>query len=110
MAKGDQKELFANYSLEGDRLDEFYQKKLHVEMKYHSLWKFMKMTFTLFHGQASVGRGFSINADTLQNNMGEKMIIARRCIYNAVEVSFQDEIFRSWIDTFLFFEIIILLK
>ena len=104
-AKGEHKEKFAKFSLEEERLDEFYKNTMHIEMKSRPLWKFMKIAFTIFHGQAIVEGGFSTNADTLKTNMGEKMIITRRCIYNAVEVSFQNEIFRCSINTFLLFEI-----
>ena len=43
------------------------------------------MIFSLFHGQSSVERGFSINADTIDNNMEERTIVARRTVHDAVQ-------------------------
>ena len=42
------------------------------------------MIFTLFHGQSAIERGFSINSATLDNNMLEHTIIARRIVCDSV--------------------------
>ena len=49
----------------------------------------MKLVFTLSDGEAAVERDFSINKDTFQTNMGEKTLIARRFIYNSVDVYYK---------------------
>ena len=42
------------------------------------------MVLSLFHGNAYVERGFSINKEVLQNNMIEKSVVARRQVYDGV--------------------------
>ena len=44
----------------------------------------MKMIFTMFHGQSLVERGFSVNADTVDTNMREQTLVARRTVYDSV--------------------------
>ena len=74
------------FDIAKDRIDTFYHQQLCISIKYPMLWKLMKITFTLSHGQADMERGFSINKDTLKTNMTDKTLIARRFIYNSVEV------------------------
>ena len=76
--KGNPQDKCQQFEVTRDRLDDFYGTKVEVASKYPTIWKFMQIVFTLPHRQASVERGSSINADTLQTNMGKKMLIARR--------------------------------
>ena len=41
--------------------------------------------FTLFHGQAAIEGGFSVNKDALQNNMLERTLVAKRIILDRVK-------------------------
>ena len=45
---------------------------------------FVKKILLLFHGNADVERGFSINKDYLANNMTEASLIAQRSTYSAL--------------------------
>lgn len=45
---------------------------------------FVKKILLLFHGNADVKRGFSINKDCLANNMTEASLIAQRSTYSAL--------------------------
>ena len=40
--------------------------------------------FSLFHGQSAVERGFSVNKETIDNNMLERTIVSRRIICDSV--------------------------
>ena len=42
------------------------------------------MVFCMFHGQAFVERGFSVNSDVIDHNMLESTIVAQRRICDAV--------------------------
>ena len=63
-----------------DRLDEFcwnYRK----DAKHARLWEVFRIIFTLSHGQAAVGRGFSLNSELLVENLQEKTLVASRFVH-----------------------------
>lgn len=68
-----------------DRLDSFLMKQLE-ESKIENchLEKFFKQILILFHGNAEVERGFSINKHCLVENLNENSLIAQRSVYSAV--------------------------
>ena len=68
------------FSKQEHRLDKFYFETLHVENKYPDLANFLKLVFSLSHGQAPIERGFSHNKGVLETNMQEKTIVSKRII------------------------------
>lgn len=49
------------------------------------LWVVVKMVLALFHGQAAVESGFSVNEDILVENLTEQSIMAQRAVLNAIQ-------------------------
>ncbi|XP_047140612.1 uncharacterized protein LOC124815840 [Hydra vulgaris] len=72
-------DIFHEFNRERDSLDDFYFKKFNLN-KYKEFALTVKILLTLSHGQASVERGFSINATVLEQNLNEKSITARRLV------------------------------
>lgn len=68
-----------------DRLDSLYVKLIRDDPDFSNLWIVCRKVFVLFHGQAAVERGFSVNNDILVENLREDSIIAQRQIYNAIQ-------------------------
>ena len=54
--------------------------------EYPQLCKVIKMVLTLFHGQASVERGFNINKAMLQPNLMSKSLTSQRLVYDHMKV------------------------
>ncbi|KAH9371658.1 hypothetical protein HPB48_019403 [Haemaphysalis longicornis] len=52
-------------------LDKFFYELLKIGSAYNELWSVVKLLLTLSHGQASVGRGFSLNRQVSAENMNE---------------------------------------
>ena len=67
------------FSQKDDRLDDFYFKVLSVS-KYKDLSFVVKLILTLSHGQTSVERGFSLNANIMKTNMSPESLTAKRII------------------------------
>ena len=62
-------------------LDDFYFHKLGSETKKHDLFSYvLKIIMTLSHGQAAVERGFSLGKSSLQTNITEESIVAKKII------------------------------
>ncbi|KFM79355.1 hypothetical protein X975_09155, partial [Stegodyphus mimosarum] len=74
---------FKTYDVRKMRLDTF----LHtfINGKYLKLWETFKVIFILFHGQASVERGFSINKNIETKNRGENSYIVQRIVCDYVK-------------------------
>ena len=72
---------FESYDRKLCRLDEFYFSKIGVE-KFPDFCLVIKLVLALSHGQASVGRGFSVNENLMVENLKESSLIARRIIYD----------------------------
>ena len=73
------REKFSNYDKQKDRLDTFFF-SLPAIKKYVNLAFVIKMILTLSHGQAAVGRSFSINKSVVDVNMKGESIVARKTI------------------------------
>ena len=72
MAQTKHRELFETYNRD-QNLDAFYAKLLE---KQTSLWKAVRMILILYHGNASVESGFSVNKELLFENIQEDTIVA----------------------------------
>lgn len=90
------------FSLDNDRLDTLYVQLMKNESCYQHLWTIAKKVFILFHGQAAVEGGFSINKDILVENLHEISVVAQRVVYNAIQfhngvlnVPITDKLFQS---------------
>ena len=60
---------FNSFDYNKERLDEFLKVFLYKNKKYLHLWKVCLFIFTMFHGQSSVERGFSVNKELLVTNL-----------------------------------------
>lgn len=49
-----------------------------------ALIQFCKKILVMFHGNAAVERGFSVNRECLVENLSEASLIAQRCVYDSV--------------------------
>ena len=67
------------FSQKDDRLDYFYFKVASIS-KYKDLTFVVKLILTLNHGQASVERGFGLNANIMKTNMSRESFTAKRII------------------------------
>jgi len=67
-----------SFSLNKDRLDQFYMDLIGKSEKFSSLFSVIKLLLILSHGQASVERGFSVNKAMLRDNLQTETIIAMR--------------------------------
>ena len=66
---------FKSWNARKDRLDQFYHKVLDPESK--ELKKVVELVLILWHGNATVESGFSVNGDLLVENMNENSVIAK---------------------------------
>ena len=67
-----------------ERLDDFYFQALKAD-KYAGLAEFLKLVFVISHGQASVERGFNINAQHARTNIKEESLFARRIVVDYLQ-------------------------
>ena len=51
---------------------------------YHKAWSVCELALVLWHGQASVERGFSVNKELVVENQSEQTLAARRIIKDHV--------------------------
>ena len=66
------------------RLDDFLHPHMgHLEGS-NLLWNIVKQLLCLSHGQASVERGFSINKNTVDDNLSETGLIVRRKVIDHI--------------------------
>ena len=62
-------------------LDEFYPRHFYFSISRHKQFVFaLKIILTLSHGQAAVGRGFSLDKSSLQYNIKEESIAAKKLV------------------------------
>ena len=64
-------------------LDKYYS-EVFSGTKNKSLWRLVKMLLVLSHGQAQVERGFSVNKETMTENLTERAAIAKRLVCDHV--------------------------
>ena len=74
------KDEFSSFDKDKQRLDTFLSKYISQNADCVNLWKVCKMVFVLFHGQAGVKRGFSINKEILVENMQKESLISQRIV------------------------------
>ena len=68
--------VFEDFNEANDRLDNFWSEKAKISHFKTSTFV-VKLVLTLFHGQASVEREFSISSSVHNNNMKEDTIMAK---------------------------------
>src|SRR6266516_3232799 len=77
-------DAFERFSRHNHHLDAFYFRLIGTKREFADLWSVMKCVFVLFHGNASVESGFSINNEILVENLHEESVVAQRQVYDAV--------------------------
>ncbi|KAJ8048024.1 hypothetical protein HOLleu_00178 [Holothuria leucospilota] len=75
---------FKGYSCDDQRLDTFLSMYMNGVPAYDKLWQLTKKLLILSHGQATVERGFSVNAQLIVENMKEKSVVFQRVVHNAI--------------------------
>ena len=81
-ANHEHKDRFQMFDQYKDRVDSFLGLYLHNCVKFSSIWKVCKITFTLSHGQAAVERGFSVNKEVLVENLEQLSLVSQRLVYD----------------------------
>ena len=74
------KALFRNYDIKSFNLDGFFMDYLKDSIHYKSFTHVLKIILTLFHGQADVEHGFSLNKQLVVENMSETSLVAQRFV------------------------------
>ena len=74
------KDEFSSFNKDKQRLDTFFSKYCSQNADYVNFWKVCKIVFVLFHGQADVERGFSVNKEILVENMLKESLISQRLV------------------------------
>lgn len=69
---------------EKSRLDKFFYEEIGTKKEYGLLFDVIKLCLFLSHGQATVERGFFINANLIVEDLQEESIIAQRIVYDNV--------------------------
>lgn len=69
---------------ENSRLDKFFYEEIGTKKEYGLLFDVIKLCLCLSHGQATVERGFFINADLIVEDLKEGSITAQRIVYDNV--------------------------
>jgi hypothetical protein len=85
--------VLQKYDIDRDRLDVVYHRLLQGSEEFSSLWKVVRKVLVLFHGQAQVEGGFSINKDMLVENLKEQSLIALRVVILFFCLSFNESVF-----------------
>ena len=80
-------DLFEKFDSNNSRLDKFWFKYLNGKDKYKNLWEAVRKCLLLSHGQAEVERGFSINKHTIQDNLSNDGLTAKRVVGDFIRKS-----------------------
>ena len=75
--------FFLSFSPKTQRIDEFFVNHMSAE-SFPKLVTVVKLLLLLSHGQASVERGFSVNKETIADNVSQKTLVGRRVICDHV--------------------------
>ena len=67
---------------ENSRLDKFLYEEIGTKKEYGLLFDVIKLCLCLSHGQATVERGFFINANLIVEDLQEERIFAQRIVYD----------------------------
>ena len=78
---------FQNYSIDDNKLDEFFIGYVEDHARYNKFAEIMKIVLTLSHGQASVERGFSVSKNLLVENLQESSLIAQHRVVNYMDAN-----------------------
>ena len=81
LVKENKYELLA-FQKEIDRLDLFFWRYIGSKDQFKSPRKLFQIVLNLSHGQAQVERGFTINKQLLNDNMGSETLVAQRIIHD----------------------------
>jgi hypothetical protein len=66
------------------RIDRFWMDMIGGRRGFDNLKFFIRLVCILFHGNADLERGFSVNRECLVDNLKEESLVALRTIYDAV--------------------------
>ena len=80
-------ERLSNFQKDKDRLDEFFYNLLSTDNEKQELWKVLKISLILSHGNADVESGFSVNGDMLVENLHERSLVAQRRVYDGIKAA-----------------------
>ena len=85
LADGVLESKFNDFSMENDRLDEFYHGVFgQFNQPCEELKKVVKLILILSHGNARVESGFSINKEILAVNLLEQSLVAQRIVFEGI--------------------------
>ena len=71
------KAIFRNYDIDKNRLDEFYMEYLKDNTQYESFCFVVRIALTMFHRQADVEHGFSVNKNLIVKNMSDESLTVK---------------------------------
>ena len=71
----------------GENVDACYHVLLSISAKFGEMWKTVRLCLLLSHGQASIERGFSVNKEVLQTNIGTDTTVALRTVHQAIRTA-----------------------
>ena len=75
--------LFLSFNPKTQRIEEFFIKHMSAE-SFPKLLTVVKLLLLLSHGQASVERGFSVNKETIADNLSKKTPVGRHVVCDHV--------------------------
>jgi hypothetical protein len=78
------KEACASFDMSKTRIDRFWMDMIGGRRGFDNLKFFIRLVCILFHGNADLERGFSVNRECLVDNLKEESLVALRTIYDAV--------------------------
>lgn len=66
------------------RVDHFWENLFCKQPDTEEITFIMKLVMIMYHGNANVERGFSVNAECLIDNMREETLVAQRLVYDSI--------------------------
>ena len=79
------RQLALDYDRNTKRLDVFWKNVVRDFGGSNELFNLLKLVFVLFHGQADVERGFSVNKEILVENLSEKSLVSQRLVWQGIQ-------------------------
>nr|XP_042905445.1 uncharacterized protein LOC122270779 [Parasteatoda tepidariorum] len=77
-------ELLKNFNRTDSRVDVLWRDVFKLLKDHHEISKVMKLTMSLYNGNANVERGFSVNSQCLIENLKEETLISQRIVYDTI--------------------------
>ena len=77
--------IVMDFKVSSDRLDDLFVDIAKAVPVSYALSEFILVILLLFHGNADVERGFSVNTHRISENLKEETVIARRVISETVQ-------------------------